>query len=55
MTAVSEGVDVVSISIGGSVGWLDVTPTQVVIDYLTETKGINVVVAMGNDGSEGQC
>lgn len=52
LKAAADGVKVISISLGGSVGWLGVTAAQITIDYLV-SQGINIVVAAGNDGSEG--
>ncbi|GAA5939392.1 uncharacterized protein JCM15063_004509 [Sporobolomyces koalae] len=47
-----ENVDILSLSIAGGVGWLDNSPSQIITEYLT-AKGIHVVVASGNDGTEG--
>ncbi|GAA5979678.1 hypothetical protein JCM5350_003809 [Sporobolomyces pararoseus] len=52
MRGYSDGVDIMSLSIAGGVGWLDISPSQILIEFLT-AKGIHVVVASGNDGTEG--
>lgn len=53
LQAANDGCNVISISLGGGVGWLAVTPAQIVIDYLV-SQGIHVIVATGNDGVEGK-
>ncbi|GAA6024587.1 hypothetical protein JCM11491_000291 [Sporobolomyces phaffii] len=52
MRGYREKVDIMSLSIAGGVGWLDISPSQIIIEFLT-AKGIHVVVASGNDGTEG--
>ncbi|ORY84131.1 peptidase S8/S53 domain-containing protein [Leucosporidium creatinivorum] len=52
LQAANDGCNVISISLGGGVGWLAVTPAQIVIDYLVG-QGVHVIVATGNDGVEG--
>ncbi|GAA5924678.1 hypothetical protein JCM10213_000413 [Rhodosporidiobolus nylandii] len=52
MRAHHEGVNVVSMSIAGGVGWLDVTPSQIVVEYLS-SQGVHVVAAGGNERTEG--
>lgn len=51
--AAQDGCNVINLSYGGGVGWLRVTPTQILIDYLV-SQGIHIVAATGNDGPEGE-
>ncbi|GAA6060985.1 hypothetical protein JCM10212_000671 [Sporobolomyces blumeae] len=52
MRGYRDNVNIMSLSIAGGIGWLDISPSQILIEFLT-AKGINVVVAGGNDGTEG--
>lgn len=52
MRGYRENVNIMSLSIAGGIGWLDISPSQILIEFLT-SKGIHVVVANGNDGTEG--
>lgn len=47
-----DHVDIVSLSLGGAVGWLDDTAVQIYQNFLA-TVGVQVVAAAGNDRSEG--
>lgn len=47
--AITEGVDVISMSLGGGVGAPGVDPSDLLVDAATEA-GITVVVSAGNDG-----
>ena len=47
--AITEGVDVISMSLGGGVGAPGVDPSDLLIDAATEA-GITVVVSAGNEG-----
>ncbi|GAA5913639.1 uncharacterized protein JCM6883_004034 [Sporobolomyces salmoneus] len=52
MRGYRENVNIMSLSIAGGIGWLDISPSQILIEFLT-SKNIHVVVASGNDGTEG--
>ncbi|GAA5820677.1 hypothetical protein JCM11251_003108 [Rhodosporidiobolus azoricus] len=52
MRALQEGVQVISMSIAGGVGWLDLTPSQIMSEYLS-SQGVHVVAAGGNERTEG--
>ena len=47
-----DKVDIISLSLGTSVGWLDNTPIQIYQDYLA-TIGVHIVAAAGNERTEG--
>ena len=47
-----DKVDIISLSLGSSVGWLDNTPIQIYQDYLA-TIGVHIVAAAGNERTEG--
>lgn len=47
-----DKVDIISLSLGTSVGWLDNTPIQIYQDYLA-TVGVHIVAAAGNERTEG--
>ncbi|GAA5984107.1 hypothetical protein JCM10908_006053 [Rhodotorula pacifica] len=47
-----DKVDIVTMSLGSAVGWLDNTPIQIYQDYLA-TIGVHVVASAGNDRVEG--
>lgn len=53
MRGYADNVNIMSLSIAGGIGWLDISPSQILIEFLT-AKGIHVVVASGNDGTEGK-
>ncbi|GEM09984.1 subtilisin-like protease [Rhodotorula toruloides] len=50
--ALQDKVNVVSMSLGSSVGWLDDSPVQIMASYLG-SKGIHVVASVGNERNEG--
>ncbi|CEQ43168.1 SPOSA6832_05076, partial [Sporobolomyces salmonicolor] len=52
MRAYHDGANVISMSLAGGVGWLDVTPSQILTEYLT-AQGVHVLAANGNEGTEG--
>ncbi|GAA5999830.1 hypothetical protein JCM10207_005930 [Rhodosporidiobolus poonsookiae] len=52
LRAYNDGVQVASLSLGSGIGWLDLTPSQVIIDYLAG-QGMHIAVAGGNERSEG--
>ncbi|BGP48624.1 hypothetical protein JCM10450v2_004500 [Rhodotorula kratochvilovae] len=52
MRALQDGVDVINISLGSVVSWLDNSPTQIVAEYLA-SQGVAVIAAAGNDRTEG--
>lgn len=47
-----DKVDIISLSLGSSVGWLDNSPIQIYQDYLA-TIGVHIVAAAGNERTEG--
>jgi len=47
--AITEGVDVISMSLGGGVGAPGVDPSDLLVDVATE-EGITVVISAGNEG-----
>jgi hypothetical protein len=50
--ALQDNVNIVTMSLGSSVGWLDDSPTQIMATYLA-TKGIHVLASDGNERTEG--
>lgn len=52
MRAVQDDVDVINVSLGSVVSWINNSPTQIVAEYLA-TQGIAVVASAGNDRTEG--
>ncbi|GAA5967711.1 hypothetical protein JCM11641_005742 [Rhodosporidiobolus odoratus] len=52
MRAYKDGADVISMSIAGGVGWLDITPSQILAEYLG-TQNVHVIAAGGNERTEG--
>ncbi|GAA5857730.1 hypothetical protein JCM1840_000887 [Sporobolomyces johnsonii] len=52
MRAYEDGANIISMSLAGGVGWLDVTPSQILTEYLT-AQGVHVLAANGNEGTEG--
>ncbi|GAA5902564.1 hypothetical protein JCM6882_009318 [Rhodosporidiobolus microsporus] len=52
MRALQEGVQVISLSIAGGVGWLDLTPSQIMTEYLS-SQGVHVIAGGGNERTEG--
>ncbi|GAA6041140.1 hypothetical protein JCM8097_004135 [Rhodosporidiobolus ruineniae] len=53
LQASADDCDVISMSLGGPVGWLDASPSQVLVERLTSEEGRVVVVSAGNDRAEG--
>lgn len=47
-----DKVDIISLSLGSSVGWLNNSPIQIYQDYLA-TIGVHIVAAAGNERTEG--
>ncbi|GAA5893796.1 uncharacterized protein JCM6883_003638 [Sporobolomyces salmoneus] len=52
LQSISDNCDVVSLSLGGSAGWLDQSPSQTIIERMNKM-GIFTTVSAGNDRSEG--
>ncbi|BGP32519.1 hypothetical protein JCM10296v2_004300 [Rhodotorula toruloides] len=50
--ALQDNVNIVTMSLGSSVGWLDDSPVQIMANYLG-SKGIHVVASVGNERNEG--
>ncbi|GAA5902544.1 hypothetical protein JCM6882_009312 [Rhodosporidiobolus microsporus] len=53
LAASEDDCDVVSLSLGSNVGWLDASPSQLLVDRMTQQEGRVVVVSAGNDQAEG--
>lgn len=53
MRGVEDNCNVLTLSLGGSGGWVKGTPASILIDQI-EAQGILVTVATGNTGSEGE-
>ncbi|BGP11172.1 hypothetical protein JCM10049v2_007071 [Rhodotorula toruloides] len=53
LVAANDGVNVINLSTGTRIGWLDVDPTQLVIERLTTQENITITVSAGNSGAAG--
>ena len=52
MRGIQDKCDILTLSLGGSGGWVANSPTEILMDSLA-AKGVVVTVAAGNSGSEG--
>jgi subtilisin family serine protease len=52
MRAYNDGVQIISMSIAGGVGWTDLTPSQILSEHLS-SQGVHIVAAGGNEQTEG--
>ncbi|GAA5999864.1 hypothetical protein JCM10207_005946 [Rhodosporidiobolus poonsookiae] len=53
LQASADDCAVISLSLGSNAGWLDASPSQVVVERLTSVEGRHVVVSAGNERAEG--
>ncbi|GAA5989001.1 hypothetical protein JCM5350_001746 [Sporobolomyces pararoseus] len=52
LQSISDNCDIVSLSLGGSAGWLDQSPSQTIVERMNNM-GIVTTISAGNDRSEG--
>ncbi|GAA6020873.1 hypothetical protein JCM11491_000015 [Sporobolomyces phaffii] len=52
LQSISDKCDIVSLSLGGSAGWLDQSPSQTIVERMN-AMGIVTTISAGNDQSEG--
>lgn len=52
--ASDDGCNVISLSLGMGIGWLEATPSQILLDYLVNVEKRHIFNANGNEGSEGK-
>lgn len=53
MMGIKDNCDVLTLSLGGLGGWIESSPSEILMDHLAK-KGVVVTVAAGNAGSEGE-